>query len=208
MLSITDIINHINEQGEENLTTELQIKKLEKSIPRQEFTFVGYVSSINENYGNIELKLFSSSRFYNNIKIFKKEVHINVTLSHPLENTSFDFTNLNLKDELKINCTFHKFNFDVKYNMIRGEYIVKIFISAINVKTIELLKTAKEIEEEERKTEKVDESKREKKQEEWRKMNDAATAKAELEKAAWWLKILIIPGILFLLFIYWFSTWK
>jgi F0F1-type ATP synthase epsilon subunit len=112
-----------------------------------------------------------------------------------------------LNDEIQIICTLEKININIKKGYLYVEYY-EIYISVVNPITIELLKTAKEIEEEKRKTEKIEERKREKKQEEWRKINDAENAKAELEKAAWWLKILIIPGILFLLFIYWFSTWK
>jgi hypothetical protein len=197
MLTKEDILNQINEIGEENLTTNLQIKKLEQSIPIQEFSFKGYVKSLDEKNGNIKLELFDRDI------IFNKDAVVIVSLLHPVVDNSFDFTNFNLKDEVKIICTFKKININTEKDYLYNEFY-KIYISLVNLTSIELLKTAKEIEEEERKTEKVEESKREKKQEEWRKMNDAATAKAELEKAAWWLKILIIPGILFLLFIYWF----
>jgi len=204
MLTKEDILKQINEIGEENLTTNLQRKKLEKSIPIQEFSYKGYVTSLDEKNGNIKLELFDNFG-----KIFNKDSEVIVSLLHPIEGNNIDFTKFNLNDEIQIICTLEKININIKkgYYYVDPEYY-EIYISVVNPITIELLKTAKEIEEEKRKTEKIEERKREKKQEEWRKINDAENAKAELEKAAWWLKILIIPGILFLLFIYWFSTWK
>jgi hypothetical protein len=202
MLTKEDILKQINEIGEENLTTNLQRKKLEKSIPIQEFSYKGYVTSLDEKNGNIKLELFDNFG-----KIFNKDSEVIVSLLHPIEGNNIDFTKFNLNDEIQIICTLEKINIKMKGYLYVEEYY-EIYISVVNPITIELLKTAKEIEEEKRKIEKIEERKREKKQEELRKINDAENAKAELEKAAWWLKILIIPGILFLLFIYWFSTWK
>jgi hypothetical protein len=200
MLTKEDILKQINEIGEENLTTNLQRKKLEQSIPIQEFSFKGYVTSLDEKNGNIKLELFDNFG-----KIFNKDSEVIVSLLHPIEGNNIDFTKFNLNDEIQIICTLEKININIKKGYLYVEYY-EIYISVVNPITIELLKTAKEIEEKVRKTEKIEEGKRVKKQEEWRKMNDTATAKAELEKAAWWLKIIIILVILFLLVIYWFLS--
>ena len=206
MLTIEDIIFRMNEIGEENFSTELQIEKFEQSIQSQEFAFIGYVASIKKKNENINLELFSNSYILKK-KVLNKNAEFYVSLLHPLEKNSYDFTKFNLDDDVKVICRLKKIEIKKDESIFIGENY-KIYISGINLESIEILITAKQKEEEKVLLEKKRLEEVSRRQEEWRKMNDAATAKAELEKFNWWLKIFIIPGILFLFlflfFIYWF----
>jgi hypothetical protein len=202
MLTKEDILNKINEKGEENLTTNLQIKKLEQSIPIQEFYYKGYVTSLDEKNGNIKLELFDNFG-----KIFNKDSEVIVSLLHPIEGNNIDFTKFNLNDEIQIICTLEKININIKKGYLYVEYY-EIYVSVVNPITIELLKTAKEIEE----RRKIDEKKliaAENKKRKEREKHIEIEAKKEFEKALWWGGIILfVIFILTKLFIYWFSTLK
>ena len=202
MLTKEDILNKINEKGEENLTTNLQIKKLEQSIPIQEFYYKGYVTSLDEKNGNIKLELFDNFG-----KIFNKDSEVIVSLLHPIEGNNIDFTKFNLNDEIQIICTLEKININIKKGYLYVEYY-EIYVSVVNPITIELLKTAKEIEE----RRKIDEKKliaAENKKRKEREKHIEIEGKKEFEKALWWGGIILfVIFILTKLFIYWFSTLK
>jgi hypothetical protein len=214
MLTKEDILYQINEIGVDSFTTKLQRLKFEQSMPIQEFSFKGYVTSIHEKNRNVKLELIDTG------KIFNKHVDVIVTLLHPSEKNGADFYKFNINDEIKINCTFKKINIKIKKDYLLNDFY-EINISVVDPLFIELLKTAKEIEEE-RKLQRIkyeedwirkkkeedvkkkeDELKRKKNEEELRKI---AAAKVELENAIWLRKILIIPGILSLLIIIWILT--
>jgi hypothetical protein len=202
MLSKDGILNQINEKAEENFTNEPQIKnhifiddvinqlneKRELSRGKTELQIQNInIKSLPSNDICLRGKIKRLSRYSVDIINYIYPFTIYIEFLSKLVPDNIDLTKLNLEDEVEIIGTYKLHDHGdllIKLNDIRIEFK--------NIKSIKLISTAEE---------------REKKQKEWRKINDAATAKAELEKAKWWLKILIISGILFLLFIYWFSKW-
>jgi hypothetical protein len=197
MLSKDGILNQINEKAEENFTTEPQIKnhifiddvinqfneKRELSRGKTALQIQNInIKRLPSNEICLRGKIKSLSRYSVDIENYIYPLTIYIKFLSELVPDYIDLTKLNLEDEVEIIGTYKLGDYSdlvIKLNKIQIEFK--------NIKSIKLISTVEE---------------RERKREERSKINEIA--KAELERAAWLQKIIIILVILFLLFIYWF----